>query len=50
MSTARLSAQVLAHQIQLGRLLRRTAYNYRVRSADAAGNTAVSAVSSFTTR
>lgn len=41
---------VTAHRVGLTGLTRRTTYSYRVRSADASGNLAVSAVYSFRTK
>jgi hypothetical protein len=49
-STTPLAAtKVTAHQVVLSGLTASTTYHYRVRSADAAGNTAVSADNTFTT-
>jgi hypothetical protein len=46
MSTSSLAT---THAIALSGLTRRTKYSYRVRSADASGNIAVSTVRAFTT-
>lgn len=47
--TVRDARLLLSHQMKLTGLARRTKYSYRVASADAAGNAAVSGVFSFTT-
>lgn len=48
--TVQNGALVTGHDITLSGLTRRTKYSYRVSSTDASGNTATSAIFSFTTR